>query len=127
MKKRGFTLIEIMIVFTLIGILLGLGLPNYSKSVKRAKEATLKEDLFQMRKLIDQYYQDKGRYPVSLRALVDEKYLRRIPEDPITRSAATWVEVRETPSLDETLPPEGAGVIDVRSGSDGKIAGRNAL
>jgi len=65
-EERGFTLIEILIVFTLIGILVGLGLPQYTTSVKRAREVILKEDLFQMRKLINQYYTDKGKYPVSL-------------------------------------------------------------
>ncbi len=120
MKKNGFTLIEIMIVFTLIGILLGLGIPQYQTHVKRAKEAVLREDLFQMRKQIDLYYQDKGKYPASLQSLVTDKYLRSIPVDPITQSASTWVEVRETPSPDSTPPPEGYGVMDVKSGSDMK-------
>ena len=119
-RDGGFTLIEMIIVFTLIGILVGLGLPQYQTAAKRAREAVLKEDLFQFRKLIDHYYQDKGRYPASLQALVDEKYLRAIPVDPMTKSATTWVEVRETPAPDEYVPPENLGVIDVRSGSEAK-------
>jgi general secretion pathway protein G len=119
-KGAGFTLIEIIIVFALIGILVGMGLPQYQTAAKRAREAVLKEDLFQFRKLIDQYYQDKGKYPASLETLVEEKYLRTIPVDPMTKSATTWVEVRETPSPDEYTAPENMGVVDVKSGSEAK-------
>lgn len=117
---RGFTLIEIIIVFTLIGILVGLGLPQYKTSIKRAREAVLKEDLFTMRKLIDQYYNDKGKYPASLQTLVDEGYLRKIPVDPMTNSAETWVEIREVPTWEEMLPGQEFGIIDVQSGSTEK-------
>jgi general secretion pathway protein G len=119
-RRPGFTLIEMIIVFTLIGILVGLGLPQYQTAAKRAREAVLKEDLFQFRKLIDQYYLDKRTYPASLQTLVEEKYLRTIPVDPITNSATTWVEVRETPSPDEIATLVNLGVIDVKSGSDKK-------
>ena len=119
-RRPGFTLIEMIIVFTLIGILVGLGLPQYQTAAKRAREAVLKEDLFQFRKLIDQYYLDKRTYPASLQTLVEEKYLRTIPVDPITNSATTWIEVRETPSPDELTPPETLGVVDVKSGSEMK-------
>ena len=119
-RRPGFTLIEMIIVFTLIGILVGLGLPQYQTAAKRAREAVLKEDLFQFRKLIDQYYLDKRTYPASLQTLVEEKYLRTIPVDPITNSATTWVEVRETPSPDELATLVSLGVIDVKSGSDKK-------
>jgi general secretion pathway protein G len=118
--RPGFTLIEMIIVFTLIGILVGLGLPQYQTAAKRAREAVLKEDLFQFRKLIDQYYLDKRMYPASLQTLVEEKYLRAIPVDPITNFATTWIEVRETPSPDELTPPETLGVVDVKSGSEMK-------
>lgn len=117
-RRPGFTLIEMIIVLTLIGILVGLGLPQYQNAARRAREAVLKEDLFQFRKLIDQYYQDKRVYPASLQTLVDEKYLRAIPVDPMTNSAMTWVEVRETPSPDELTPLERLGIIDVKSGSE---------
>ncbi len=116
----GFTLIEMIIVFALIGILVGLGLPQYQSAARRAREAVLKEDLFQFRKLIDHYYQDKGKYPASLQILVDEKYLRSIPIDPMTQSATAWVEVRETPSAEDLTSIESLGVIDVKSGSEAK-------
>ena len=116
----GFTLIELIIVFALIGILVGLALPQYKTSLKKAREAVLKEDLFILRKLIDQYYTDKGKYPASLQALVEDGYLRQIPIDPITRSAHTWVEIRETPSYEDLLPSMEFGIVDVRSGSKEK-------
>jgi len=119
-RNRGFTLIEIIIVFTLIGILVGLGIPSYKNATKKGREAVLKEDLYQFRKLIDQYYHDKGKYPGSLQALVDERYLRKIPVDPMTNSAETWIEIRETFSLEDGEPPAAPGVIDLHSGSDQK-------
>jgi len=119
-RQSGFTLIEMIIVFTLIGILVGLGMPQYQTAARRAREAVLKEDLFQFRKLIDQFYLDKRKYPASLQTLVEEKYLRIIPVDPMTNSATTWVEVREIPPPDEIMMPENLGVIDVKSGSDQK-------
>jgi general secretion pathway protein G len=118
--RKGFTLIEMVVVFALIGILVGLGLPQYKYSLVKGREAVLREDLFQFRKLIDQYYQDKGKYPVSLEALVQDGYLRSIPVDPITKSSSTWVEVRETLPPDEYVMPDTLGVIDVKSGSDKK-------
>jgi general secretion pathway protein G len=118
--RKGFTLIEMVVVFALIGILVGLGLPQYKYSLVKARESVLREDLFQFRKLIDQYYQDKGKYPASLDSLVQDGYLRSIPVDPMTKSSATWVEVRETLPPDEYVLPETLGVIDVKSGSDKK-------
>jgi general secretion pathway protein G len=119
-KKKGFTLIEMIIVFTLIGILVGLGIPQYKYATKRAREATLKENLFQMRLLINQYYADKQKYPSSLQALVDEGYLYKIPVDPITKSSETWVEVRETLTDENVLLVVEPGVVDVFSGSEQK-------
>ena len=119
-KKNGFTLIEIIIVFTLIGILVGLGLPQYRYATKRAREAVLKENLFQLRKLIDQYYADKEKYPASLQTLVDEKYLRSIPTDPMTDSSETWIEVQEIPTEDELMSVVEFGIADVFSGSNQK-------
>jgi len=117
---RGFTLIEIIIVFALIGILVGLALPRYQHSRRKAQEAVLKEDLFQMRKLIDQYYTDKGKYPASLRTLVEENYLRTLPVDPMTGSAETWQEIKDQPSYEEMVPGVEYGIVDVRSGSQAK-------
>ncbi len=117
-EEKGFTLIEIIIVFTLIGILVGLGLPQYTTSVKRARETILKEDLFQMRKLINQYYVDKGKYPLSLQTLVDEQYLRSIPIDPMTKSSQTWVEVQQILTEDELMQFDiEIGISDILSGS----------
>jgi general secretion pathway protein G len=119
-KDKGFTLIEMIIVFTLIGILVGLALPQYQSAVKKARESVLKETLFQLRKLIDQYYSDKGKYPASVQALVDENYLRKVPVDPITGKADTWLEVQEQPSADEIEPGQVFGIVDVHSGAEGK-------
>ena len=85
----GFTLIELLIVMVLLVLLAGVSLTVYGTSVQRGKEAALKEDLFQMRKAIDEYYADKGKYPSDLQTLVTEKYLRTIAPDPFTGSAET--------------------------------------
>ena len=120
-KEKGFTLIEIIIVFTLIGILVGLGLPQYRYAAKRAREAVLKEDLFILRKLINHYYTDKGSYPLSLQTLVDDQYLRTIPIDPMTKSSETWVEVQQTLTEDEMMSFDiQVGIVDVFSGSTEK-------
>ncbi len=120
-KKKGFTLIEIMIVFALIGILVGLGLPQYRYAAKRAREAVLKEDLFILRKLINHYYTDKMKYPLSLQTLVDEQYLRSIPIDPMTKSSQTWMELQQTLTEDEMMSFDfQIGIVDVFSGSTEK-------
>lgn len=117
-KNKGFTLIEMIIVFTLIGILVGLGLPQYKYAVKRAREATLKENLHIMRTLINQYYTDKKNFPVSLQTLVDDGYLKMLPEDPITQSSETWIEIQETLTEDDILGGVIPGIEDVTSGSE---------
>jgi general secretion pathway protein G len=119
-RERGFTLIEMIIVFTLIGILVGLALPEYKYSLRKARETVLKTDLFEFRKLIGQYFNDKHKYPPSLRSLVDEGYLRQIPIDPMTRSADTWLEIREQPNYEELLPGVELGIVDVQSGATEK-------
>ncbi len=118
--EPGFTLIELIIVLSIIGLLVGLGLPQYKSATIKAREAVLKENLFILRQLIDQYAQDKGKYPASLQALVQDSYLRTIPVDPFTRESTTWVEVRELPSPEDPLLNEIPGVIDVKSGSEEK-------
>lgn len=118
LKKRGFTLLEILLVMALIGILIGLAIPYYKSAPIRAKEAVLKEDLFQLRKLINQYYSDKGKYPPSLQALVDAEYIKTIPLDPFTNSSETWVVVWETQNEDSLTLGLEPGIVDVFSGSD---------
>src|SRR4030042_2286857 len=113
--ERGFTLIEIIIVLSIIGLLVGLGMPTYKSATVKAREAVLKENLFILRKLIDQYAQDKGKYPASLQALVQDSYLRSIPLDPMTRQSTTWVEVRELPSPEDPMLNEIPGGIAVSS------------
>jgi general secretion pathway protein G len=117
-REKGFTLIELIIVITIIGILVGLGLPQFKNATKRAREATLKENLFTLRKLINQYQVDKGYYPQSLQTLVEEEYLFRIPVDPITKSADTWVEIPQVMTMEEMATGVMPGIMDVQSGSD---------
>jgi general secretion pathway protein G len=114
-RHAGFTLIELMIVMVIIVLLAGIGLAVYSNSVVRAKEAALKQDLFQMRDSIDQYYADKNKYPASLQDLVAEKYMRAVPVDPFTGSADTWQTIQSEP--DPRNPTADIGIYDVRSGS----------
>ena len=118
--ERGFTLIEIIIVLSIIGLLVGLGMPTYRSARIKAEEAVLKENLFILRSLIDKYAQDKGKYPASLQTLVQESYIRAIPVDPVTRQSTTWVEVRELPSPEDPMLNEIPGIIDVKSGSEKK-------
>ena len=113
----GFTLIELLVVLAIVALLLTIAVPRYFGSLDRSKEAVLKEDLFQMRDAIGKYYGDKGKYPETLEALTGEKYLRRIPVDPMTDSATTWVPVTPPPDDRGT-----AGVSDVKSGAQGKTA-----
>ena len=117
MKARGFTLIEVLIVITLIAILAAIGMPQYQNSVRRSKEAVLKEDLFRMRDVINQYYADKNKWPQSLQDLVSEGYMRNVPEDPITSSAETWVTVPADPDPSNTSADP--GIEDVKSGAEG--------
>src|SRR5215212_5615665 len=89
----GFTLIELLVVIALISILATMGIVQYRNSIQSARESILKTDLFRMRDAIDQYYADKTKYPASLDALVSDGYLRKVPEDPITKSSDTWTTV----------------------------------
>lgn len=109
----GFTLIELIVVITILGILLSIALPNYRNSIVQAREAVLRENLYRLRDLIDQYQSDKGTYPESLEALVADGYLRKIPADPM--SSEPWVEIppENTTDTAEVL----TGVFDVKSAS----------
>jgi len=118
MKRQdaGFTLIELMIVMAIIGVLSLIAVPSYIQAVKHAREAVLKEDLQTIRAAIDSYTMDKQKAPQSLDDLVQEGYLKVMPEDPMTRSSSTWNPETNgnMRSLDETDP----GIDDVHSGSD---------
>src|SRR5262245_26476151 len=115
--SRGFTLIELLVVISMISILAAMGMVQYRNSVRRAEEVTLKHDLFQMRDAIDQYYADKGKYPASLDSLVSDGYMRKIPDDPITKSPTTWTTVPAEP--DPGNPSTETGIYDVKSGAPG--------
>lgn len=112
----GFTLIELMVVMSLIVVLAGIGLSVHANSQTRAREAVLKEDLFRMRDAIDQYYADRNTYPPALDALVSDKYLRALPVDPFTNSADTWQTTMSDP--DPTNPSAQTGIFDIKSGSE---------
>lgn len=113
MRFRGFTLIELLVVLAIIATLLTIALPRYFSSVDRSREAVLKENLYVTRDAIGKYYSDRGKYPESLEALATDRYLRGLPIDPVTESAATWI----------IVPPQDPGkgaVYDVKSGAQGK-------
>jgi general secretion pathway protein G len=115
-QQSGFTLIELMIVMTIIGILVVLAIPNFVGAVKHAREAALKEDLHVMRTAIDSYTMDKQKAPQTLDDLIQDGYLRSIPEDPMTHSKDSWVTDTSDSlsSVDQTEP----GIDNVHSGSD---------
>ena len=113
-SEGGFTLLELITVVALIGILVGIALPNYKTAILQSREAVLKEDLYRFRDLIDQYYADKGKYPASLEALVEDGYLRKMPNDPMTQQP-DWEAVPA--EADPDNPSETPGVYDVRSAS----------
>jgi general secretion pathway protein G len=112
--RRGFTLIELLVVLAIIGTLLTIALPKYLHSVARSREAVLHQDLRVMRTAIDQFLSDSGRYPASLDELVERRYLRSLPDDPVTESAKTWIVTPPPQELGTT------GVYDVRSGARGE-------
>ncbi len=111
-KDNGFTLIELLVAMTIIALLLSIVTPRYFHNVSRAEETVLKQDLALMREALDKYHADKNKYPDTLENLVSQKYLRSIPNDPITQSNTTWV----------IIPPPSAekgAVYDVKSGAPG--------
>ncbi len=113
---KGFTLVELMIVVSIVGILATLAVPSYQSSVMKARETVLRQDLFTLRELLDHHRADKGKYPPSLDGLVVAGYLRTLPKDPFTNTSSSWQEISE--------PTEG-GIFDVYSGSD--LIGANGV
>ena len=114
-NDRGFTLIELIVVMVIIAMLASLAVPRYFGSLQKSREAVLREDLSLMRNALDKYYGDNDKYPAVLDDLVVRKYLRKIPPDPVTESATTWVVVAPE-------DPEKGAVSDVHSGADGNAA-----
>jgi len=115
MPRPGFTLIELLVVMAIIATLLTLAVPRYFGSIEKSKEAVLRENLNQMRDALQKYYGDKGKYPDALEALAAEKYLRKVPVDPITESSTTWMVVAPD-------DPKKGAVFDVRSGAQGQAS-----
>ena len=116
--RKGFTLVELLVVMAILGILVAIAVPQLQKAPIRAKEAALREDLFTFRTCLDQFYADKGHYPDTLQTLVTEKYMRKIPVDPFTKSAYTWQVTMEEPDSSDTASQDAPpGIIDVKSGS----------
>ena len=116
LRAGGFTIIELMVVMTVIVILASLGMVQYRNSVRRAEEATLKENLFRMRDAMDQFYADKNKWPNDLSELVSEGYIREIPTDPITKSKDSWR--TDTAEPDGNNPSSSGGIDNVHSGSE---------
>ena len=115
-RRFGFTLVELMIVMAIIAILMSVAIPIYSRSITRAKESVLKNNLFTMRTVIDEYTYDKQKAPQTLNDLVSDGYMRQIPVDPITGTADSWRVIMEDAS--NTVNQSEPGIFDVRSGSD---------
>jgi general secretion pathway protein G len=114
--KRGFTFVELMIVMAIIAILISIAIPIYQRTITRAKESVLKNNLFTMRTVIDEYTYDKQKAPQTLQDLVSDGYLREVPMDPMTSSNDTWKIIQEDAT--NTVNQQQPGIYDVRSGSD---------
>ena len=116
-RQRGFTLIELLVVCAIIGILSAAAVANYRRSIIKAKEAVLQQDLYTLRTLINQYFADKGKYPSDISSLVEDHYLQAIPKDPFTDSADSWI--TEPAQMDESDITTEPGIADVKSGAEG--------
>jgi general secretion pathway protein G len=116
MRRRGFTFVELMVVITIIVILISMAIPIYNRSIIRAKESVLANNLFTLRTVIDQYSYDKGKAPQALQDLVTEGYLQKLPVDPMTGNNQSWKTVMEDAS--QSVSQSEPGIFDVHSGSD---------
>jgi len=117
-RRLGFTLIELMIVMAIVSIIISIAVPLYQKSIIRSKESVLRNNLFTLRTVIDEYTYDKQKAPQTLQDLVTEGYLRAVPTDPITNSDSSWRVIQEDPM--SAASQNEPGIWDVRSGSDQK-------
>ena len=117
-RRRGFTLVELLTVMAIIATLLTIAVPRYFRSLQRSREAVLKQDLTALRESIDKFYGDTGKYPQTLAVLVEKRYLRSIPVDPIAKTADKWIILNSD-------DPDDNGVKDVKSGAEGM--GENGL
>lgn len=115
--ERGFTLVELLVVVAIIGILAAVAVGNYQRSIRKAQEAALAQNLYTMRTQINNYFADKQRYPSDLQSLVEDRYLREVPIDPITKSRDTWI--TEPADMDDQDISQEPGIADVRSGAEG--------
>jgi general secretion pathway protein G len=111
-RLAAFTLIELLVVMSIIALLLTIAVPRYFHTLERSRETVLRQDLAVLREAIDKHFGDYGQYPDSLAALVERRYIRSIPVDPLTRAADTWQMVASD-------DPEHPGIRDVHSGADG--------
>jgi general secretion pathway protein G len=118
-RSRGFTLIELMIVISIILILVSVALPAYNQSIVRARESVLKQNLFTLRSVISQYTLDKQKAPQALDDLVSAGYLKQVPDDPMTGKNDTWVPDQEEGTVMSIDEQDQGGIIDVHSGSTG--------
>lgn len=109
-KNKGFTLVELLVVLSILALLLTLAVPKYFTSIEKAKDATLKQDLNTLRESLDKYYADNGKYPNTLEDLVEHKYIRKLPADPITEKTTTWIFTPPEPPLE-------GDIYDIHSGS----------
>jgi type II secretion system protein G len=111
-KRNGFTIIELMVVLAVLALLVSVVTPRFIRHVEKARESVLRQNLFVLRDAIDKYSSDNGRYPDNLQVLADKKYIRRVPEDPITGRNDSWVLVMPSSQSQQ-------GIFDIRSGATG--------
>lgn len=117
--QRGFTMIELLVVMAVLGLLLAIIAPRYMNQVDKAREAALRQNLLSMRESIDKFYADQARYPKTLEELVQKRYIRQIPVDPVTDQLTTWVLVPATPQNSSSAD---GGIFSVRSGAAGNAS-----